>query len=310
MKLEMLYSATALLFQEDAAQAEGTPDPGPSVTEDPAGLVESAIASAKEFALAYWPNVLGALLILILGFMAAKIVRGTVGKVMRRAKVDETLISFMTNLVYMGALAFVFIMALGELGVDTTSFAAIIAAAGLAIGFALQGSLGNFAAGAMIIMLRPFKVGDYVEAGGTAGVVEDISVFATTLKTPDNKVVIIPNGSVTGGNIVNYSTKPTRRVDMTMGIGYDDDIKKAKELFEKICKDHPKVLADPAPQVAVSELADSSVNFVVRPWCNSADYWTVMFEVTEQMKLECDKAGISIPFPQRDLHIIKGDDAA
>lgn len=273
--------------------------------------IQEALDSAKQLLLDHWVNIAIGIAILFFGWIISKMIRGTVGKVMRRAKVDETLISFTTNLVYMASLAFVFIMALGKFGVDTTSFAAVIAAAGLAIGFALQGSLGNFAAGAMIIMLRPFKVGDYVECAGTAGVVEEISVFATTLKTPDNKVVIVPNGAVTGGNIVNYSTKPTRRVDMTMGIGYGDDIKKAKELFEKIVKEHPKVLADPAPQVAVSELADSSVNFVVRPWCNSADYWAVKFELTQQMKLACDENGISIPFPQRDIHIIKGgDDAA
>ncbi|MCA8981919.1 MAG: mechanosensitive ion channel [Planctomycetes bacterium] len=261
------------------------------------------VEQLQQFAEDHWMNVVGGIAILFFGWIAAKMLRGAIGKLMRRAKVDETLVSFMTNLVYMASMAFVCIMALGEFGVDTTSFAAVIAAAGLAIGFALQGSLGNFAAGAMIIMLRPFKVGDYIEAGGTAGVVEAITVFATTLKTPDNKVVIIPNGSVTGGNIVNYSTKPQRRVDMVMGISYSDDIPKAKALFEKILADHPKVLADPAPKVAVQALADSSVNIVVRPWCNSADYWDVYFDITEQVKLECDKAGITIPFPQRDVHL-------
>jgi small conductance mechanosensitive channel len=295
MSLETLYSIALLPFQNEEAAV----DP----VEEPIAFATKALEALKQFAVDNWASVVGGIVVLILGWIVAKMIRGTIGKLMRRAKVDETLVSFTTNLVYMASMAFVFIMALGQFGVDTTSFAAVIAAAGLAIGFALQGSLGNFAAGAMIIMLRPFKIGDYVEAGGTAGVVEAISVFATTLKTPDNKVVIIPNGSVTGGNIINYSTKPTRRVDMTMGIGYGDDIKKAKELFEKILADHPKVLADPAPTVAVSELADSSVNFVVRPWVNSADYWGVYFEITEQMKLECDKANISIPFPQRDVHM-------
>ena len=294
MSLETLYSIALLPFQNDETA---------DVVKEPVEFATKVIEALKQFAVDHWASVVGALAILILGWIAAKMIRSTIGKLMRRAKVDETLISFSTNLVYMASLAFVFIMALSRLGVNTTSFAAVIAAAGLAIGFALQGSLGNFAAGAMIIMLRPFKVGDYVEAGGTAGVVEAISVFATTLKTPDNKVVIIPNGSVTGGNIVNYSTKPTRRVDMVMGIGYGDDIKQAKELFEKILADHPQVLADPAPQVAVKELGDSSVNFVLRPWVNSADYWGVYFEITEQVKLECDKAGISIPFPQRDVHL-------
>jgi len=294
MSLETLYSIALLPFQNDETA---------DVIKEPVALLTEVVEALKQFAVDHWASVVGALVILILGWMAAKMIRSTIGKLMRRAKVDETLISFSTNLVYMASMAFVFIMALSRLGVNTTSFAAVIAAAGLAIGFALQGSLGNFAAGAMIIMLRPFKVGDFVEAGGTSGVVEEISVFATTLRTGDNKVVIIPNGSVTGGNIVNYSTKPTRRVDLTMGIGYGDDIKQAKQLFEKVLADHPKVLAEPAPTVAVSELADSSVNFVVRPWVNSADYWGVYFELTEQLKLECDKAGISIPFPQRDVHM-------
>lgn len=272
-------------------------------TKDPVGFMTKVVEELQQFAEDHWMNVVGGIAVLFLGWIVAKTIRSAIGKLMRRAKVDETLVSFMTNLVYMASMAFVFIMALGQFGVDTTSFAAVIAAAGLAIGFALQGSLGNFAAGAMIIMLRPFKVGDYIEAAGTAGVVEAISVFATSLKTPDNKVVIIPNGSVTGGNIVNYSTKPQRRVDLVMGISYSDDIAQAKALFEKILADHPKVLADPAPKVAVQALADSSVNFVVRPWVESADYWDVYFDITEQVKLECDKAGISIPFPQRDVHL-------
>lgn len=296
MRLELLYSTAATYMQDEGGTA-------PNVTEDPVGLAAHLLESAKEFAMNYWPQALSGVLVLIFGWMAAKIVRSTIAKLMRRAKVDETLVTFMTNLVYMGSMAFVFIIALGQFGINTTSFAAVIAAAGLAIGFALQGSLGNFAAGAMIIMLRPFKVGDYIEAAGTAGTVEAISVFATSLKTPDNKVVIIPNGSVTGGNIVNYSTKPQRRVDMVMGISYSDDIAKAKALFEKILADHPKVLADPAPKVAVQALADSSVNIVVRPWVNSADYWDVYFDITEQVKLGCDEAGISIPFPQRDVHL-------
>lgn len=293
-----------------AENADRAADAAPSAadvmaeaTKDPVGFMAKVIEELQQFAVDHWMDVVGGIAVLFFGWIAAKMLRGAIGKLMRRAKVDETLVSFMTNLVYMGSMAFVFIIALGQFGVDTTSFAAVIAAAGLAIGFALQGSLGNFAAGAMIIMLRPFKVGDYIEAAGTAGVVEAISVFATSLKTPDNKVVIIPNGSVTGGNIVNYSTKPQRRVDLVMGISYSDDIAQAKALFEKILADHPKVLADPAPQVAVQALADSSVNFVVRPWVNSADYWDVYFDITEQVKLECDKAGISIPFPQRDVHL-------
>jgi len=296
MSTHMLMNAVSTLVQADEKPAK-------EMIQDSVGFFATAIEQIQQFAVDHWGQVAAGFAILFFGWIAAKFVRGTVGRLMRRANVDETLVSFATNLVYMAAIAFVFIMALGQFGVNTTSFAAVIAAAGLAIGFALQGSLGNFASGAMIIMLRPFKVGDYVEAGGTAGVVAGISVFATTLKTPDNKVVIIPNGGVMGGNIINYSAEAKRRVDLVMGIGYGDDIKQAKDLLEKILADEPKVLADPAPSVAVSELADSSVNFVVRPWCNSADYWDVYFAITEKMKLEFDAAGISIPFPQRDVHL-------
>lgn len=271
--------------------------------KDPVGFATKVVEELRQFLETNWPNLVGGFAILILGWIAAKMIRGAIGRVMRRAKVDETLVSFTTNLVYLGAMAFVFIMALSKFGVNTTSFAAVLAAAGLAIGLALQGSLGNFASGAMIIMLRPFRVGDYVEAGGTAGSVESISVFATFLRTPDNKVVIVPNGAVIGDNITNYSTKPTRRVDLTMGISYGDDVKKAKALFEKILAEHPKVLKEPAPTVAVNELGDSAVVFIVRPWVNTPDYWDVKWELTEQLKVECDQNDISIPFPQRDVHL-------
>jgi small conductance mechanosensitive channel len=204
---------------------------------------------------------------------------------------------------YMGIMALVVISALGQLGVNTTSFAAIIAAAGLAIGFALQGSLGNFAAGIMLIIFRPFKAGDFVEAGGVAGVVEDVQIFATKIRTGDNKEITVPNGAITGSSIVNYSAKPTRRVDMVFGIGYDDDIKRAKEILEQVVTSDQRVLSDPAPTIAVSELADSSVNFVVRPWVNSGDYWPVLFDITENVKLEFDKQSVSIPFPQTDVHV-------
>ena len=179
----------------------------------------------------------------------------------------------------------------------------MIAAAGLAIAFALQGSLANFAAGVMLILFRPFKAGDFIEGGGTTGVVEQILVFNTVLRTPDNKTIIVPNAGMTGSNIINYSAKATRRVDMVFGIGYDDDMKQAKAVLEKILADHEFVLSDPPPQVVVAELADSSVNFNVRPWSKTEDYWTVYSDVTEAVKLEFDKQGISIPFPQQDVHM-------
>ncbi len=258
--------------------------------------IQDAVAS-------YGPPVLGFLAILIIGWMVAKFVTGLMRKGMTRGQVDSTLIGFVSNLAFMGLMALVVISALGQLGVNTTSFAAIIAAAGLAVGFALQGSLGNFAAGVMLIIFRPFKTGDFVEAGGVAGVVEDVQVFATIIRTGDNKKITVPNGLITGSSIVNYSAKPTRRVDMVFGIGYDDDIKQAKQILEDVVSADQRVLADPPPTIAVTELADSSVNFVVRPWVNSGDYWPVRFDITENVKLAFDKQGISIPFPQTDVHV-------
>jgi small conductance mechanosensitive channel len=194
---------------------------------------------------------------------------------------------------------------LGAFGIQTTSFAALIGAAGLAVGLAFQGTLSNFAAGVLILFFRPFKIGDAVEAAGVAGSVAEIGIFTTTITSWDNKKIIVPNSSITSGVIVNINANDTRRVDMIAGIGYADDIERAKSVLEKILADHPKVLEDPAPTVAVVELADSSVNFVVRPWCKTADYWTVHFEVTRAIKEQFDAQGISIPFPQQDVHVHK-----
>lgn len=254
----------------------------------------------------YGLKALAALAIFFLGKWAVKSATSLVKRMMRRAAVDETLVSFGGNVVYGLGLAFIVIAALSQLGVETTSLAAIFAAAGLAIGLALQGSLSNLASGVLIVMFRPFVVGDFIEAAGTSGVVEEVSIFTTTMRTGDNKTVIVPNGSVIGGVITNYSKKETRRIDMVFGIGYDDDIKKAKQTIEKVLKAEKRILEDPAPVVAVSELADSSVNFVVRPWVNTADYWAVKFDITEEIKLAFDKAGITIPYPQRDLRIVTG----
>lgn len=252
---------------------------------------------------AYGPTVVKALAILLIGWIVARIVRSVARSLMIRAKVDETLTGFCASLLYMLLMALVIISALSKMGVDTTSFAALIAAAGLAIGFALQGSLGNFAAGVMLIIFRPFKAGDYVEAGGTSGTVEQIQVFATTLKTPDNKTIVVPNSAVTSSNITNYSARETRRVDMVFGIGYGDDIRKAKEVISSILARDNRILKEPEPVIAVSELADSSVNIVVRPWVKTADYWGVFFDITEAVKLEFDAQGITIPYPQQDVHM-------
>ena len=220
---------------------------------------------------------------------------------------DEILVKFLSSILHWVLLLFVVIASLSQLGIDTTSLVALLGAAGLAIGLSLQSSLANFAAGVMLIVFRPFTKGDFVEVAGTSGSVDNISIFTTTLTTPDNKEVIVPNGSVIGNNIVNYSARPTRRVDMVFGIGYGDDIKKAKELLEQIVAADTRVLAEPAPVVALGELADSSVNFLVRPWVNAEDYWSVLWDTTETVKLKFDEAGISIPYPQMDVHLDKGE---
>jgi len=265
--------------------------------------MEAWIEQGKEAMQQWAPNIVAALVILVVGYLAAKFLTRVFRKVLLKSKLEPTLVSFLGNLVSAILLTFVVLATLGRLGVDTTSFAAVLAAAGLAIGFALQGSLANFAAGVMIIALRPFKVDDVIDVSGTEAIVQDINIFATQLLTKDNRTLIVPNAQLTENVITNYTMQPTRRVDMVFGVGYDDDIRKAKGLLERILNDHPKVLAEPAPQVAVSELADSSVNFVARPWCDTDDYFDVLFDITEQVKLTFDAEGISIPFPQQDVHM-------
>ncbi len=248
-------------------------------------------------------NIVFAALILIPGLWLARRFKRLFSGIMEKRGVDPMLASFIGSIAHILMAAFIVIAALGELGIQTTSLVAIMGAAGLAIGLALQGSLANFASGVMIIAFRPFKVGDFIDAGGAVGIVENIQIFSTQLKTGDNKTIIIPNANITGGIITNYSAKDTRRVDLVFGIGYDDDIKKAKQILEDIVANDERVLKDPAPLVAVSELADSSVNFIVRPWVNSADYWAVYRDLTEKVKLVFDSEGISIPYPQQDVHM-------
>lgn len=231
-----------------------------------------------------------------------------VKRMMGRAQVDPTLIGFLGNIMFGIGVALVAIAALSQMGVETTSLAAVIAAAGLAIGLALQGSLSNFAAGIMIILFRFFKAGDYIEAAGTGGTVENISIFTTELTTPDNKHVIIPNSNITTDTIINYSAKPTRRLDLVVGVAYDADLQQTQDLLRKIVEAEDRVLKDPAPKIEVLTLNDNSVDFVVRPWVKSADYWDLHFHFMKTIKMELDKAGIGIPFPQRDVHLfIDGD---
>jgi small conductance mechanosensitive channel len=241
--------------------------------------------------------------ILIVGLWLAKRIKNIIANLMIKRGVDTMLASFVSSIAHVLIAAFVLIAALGHLGIETTSLVAIIGAAGLAIGLALQGSLANFASGVMIITFRPFKVGDFVEAGGAVGVVEGIQIFSTQMRTGDNKTIIVPNANITSNTITNYSTKDTRRVDLVFGIGYDDDIKKAKDLLHDIVSKDERILKDPETVIAVSELADSSVNFIVRPWVNAADYWGVYWDLTEAVKLRFDAEGISIPYPQQDVHM-------
>ena len=248
-------------------------------------------------------NIITAAAILFIGWKAAKIIRNLIVKLMEKNKVDNILISFSSNVAYVALVAFVIIAALGQVGVQTTSFIAIIGAAGLAIGLSLQGSLSNFASDVMIIFFRPFKVGDFIEAAGVSGVAEGIQIFSTQMRTGDNKAIIVPNSNITGGNITNYSAKEERRIDLVFGIGYEDDLKKAKSILQDLIKKEKRVLKDPESVIAVSELADSSVNFVVRPWMKTEDYWGVYFDLTEAVKLRFDKEGISIPYPQQDVHM-------
>ncbi len=252
----------------------------------------------------YLTNIVTALLVFLIGRWVARKLRKLLEASMTKAKTEQTLVSFVSNLSYAAMMTFVILAALGRLGVQTTSFIAVLGAAGLAVGLALQGSLSNFAAGVLLIIFRPFKVGDLIEAAGTMGVVEDINIFTTHLVTPDNKAVIVPNSKLTGDNIVNYSSKGTRRVDLVIGVGYDDDLQKVRKALEEVLAADEKILKDPAPSIAVCELADSSVNFAVRPWVNVADYWDVYFGVQEATKIKFDAEGISIPFPQRDVHLI------
>lgn len=224
---------------------------------------------------------------------------------MERRQFDALIVNFISNILHWSLLFVVIIVALGQLGVDTTAMIAVLGAAGLAVGLALQDSMKNFASGVLLIIFRPFTTGDFVEAASTSGIVESITLFTSTLRTGDNREIIVPNAAIYSGTITNYSSRPTRRIDMVFGISYDDDIRTAKELLQGIVTAETRVLAEPAPVVVVGELADSSVNFFVRPWVKNADYWDVKFAITEQVKLAFDEHGISMPYPQMDVHLQK-----
>lgn len=248
-------------------------------------------------------NIALAIVVFVVGRWVAKGLVKVLERLLVRAKVDSMLVEFIGSIASAALLLFVIIAALDMLGVNTTSLIAMLGAAGLAVGLALQGSLQNFASGVLLIIFRPFQVGNYIDAGGISGTVEKITIFNTIMLTPDNREIVVPNGAVYGGTITNFSARETRRVDLVFGIGYGDDIKKARDIMMQTMEADERILKDPAPVVAVSELADSSVNFVVRPWVNASDYWAVKWELTENIKLAFDANGVSIPFPQMDVHM-------
>ncbi|MCK5741770.1 MAG: mechanosensitive ion channel [Chlorobi bacterium] len=254
---------------------------------------------------AYLPKLVLAAVTLWIGFWLIKKIVNIFSQTLAKKEIEVSLTQFLGSMITIILKILLILSVVSILGVETTSFVAILAAAGFAIGMALQGSLGNFAGGVVILIFKPFKVGDLIEAQGFIGVVDSIQVFNTILKTPDNKTIIIPNGGLSSGAMTNFSTEPIRRVDLTIGIGYGDDIKKAKDLILELISTAPGVLQDPAPAVMVSELADSSVNFTVRPWAASEDYWNVYFDLHERIKLALDANNISIPFPQADVHLIQ-----
>ncbi len=267
------------------------------------------LEQGKELLLEYGPKVLAAIAIFYVGKWAARWARALTVRVMKKADVDPMIISFTSSLVYIGLMVFVALAALGQLGIQTTSFIAVLGAAGLAIGLALQGSLANFAAGFLLIIFRPFKVGDVIEAAGVTGKVEAIHIFTTTLLTGDNKTIIVPNAKLGNDNIVNYSAQERRRVDITVGVAYDSDLKKVREVLEAVVAEDDRILKDPAPQIVVGELADSSINFFVRVWVKTADYWGVLFDANERIKLRLDEAGIEIPYPTMDVNLRKVENA-
>ena len=255
-------------------------------------------------------RVIGAIALLVVGRIVCAAMRRATRRALERSSVDESLVPFLSSLVYYLALAVVVIAVLNLFGIQTASVIAVFAAAGLAIGLAMQGTLSNFAAGVMLLIFRPFKIGDYVEVAGTAGSVQEIGIFSSVLHTPDNVKITVPNSAIYGDTVKNYSANDTRRNDLAIGISYDDDIGRAIETIRKVLSGDSRVLGNPEAVVAVSELGDSSVNLVVRPWCAGTDYWPLRFDLTRRIKEELEAAGCSIPYPQRDVHLHGSGQAA
>jgi small conductance mechanosensitive channel len=271
--------------------------------EEQINFLQTGLQQLYDFILVFGPKLLGAIVTLIIGLWIIKFLVRIADKGMKRADLDVSLQRFLSSFIGIILKVLLLISVASMVGIATTSFIAILGAAGLAVGLALQGSLANFAGGVLILLFKPFKVGDFIDAQGYMGTVHAIQIFITVLKTPDNKTVIIPNGPLSNGSLTNFSTEPQRRVDMSFGIGYEDDIAKAKEVLNRLVAEESRIIQEPAPQIMVGELGDSSVNFNVRVWCNAADYWGIYFDMQEKVKYAFDKDGISIPFPQRDVHL-------
>ncbi|MBN2021001.1 MAG: mechanosensitive ion channel [Sedimentisphaerales bacterium] len=297
-----IFSWAAKAATQESGAAKTTTTPGMDMA-----TVRNTLATVEEFlatkGIDYGLKILAAIVIFLVGKWLAKVLTNLIGKAMTKAKIEPTLVSFVKNVCYVGLIVFVAIAAMSALGIQTAQFIAVIGAAGLAVGLALQGSLSNFASGVLLIMFQPFKVGDFVELAGTKGTVQAIHIFNTVLNTLDNIRVTIPNAQVTGGSILNYTINGSRRVDLVFGVSYGDDINKAKKVIEGVLATDNRVLKEPSPTVAVLALADSSVNFVCRPWVKPNDYWDVYFDVTAKVKLALESNGLTIPFPQRDVHM-------
>jgi small conductance mechanosensitive channel len=262
---------------------------------------------AIQYGAEYGLKIIGAIIIFYIGKSVANALRNLIEKALKRQNVEATLVDFSSSTIYYGLMAVVLLAAISNLGIETTSFMAILGAAGLAVGLALSGTLSNIGSAVVILVFRPFKVGDYINAGGAEGVVDKISLFTTTISPVDNRMIIVPNSAITAGNITNFSSKPLRRVDHVVGIDYNADIRQAKEVMYGVIAKSQLTLSDPAPLVAVTSLGDSSVNFTVRAWVNSADYWSAYFEIIEEIKYALDAANITIPFPQMDIHMDRGE---
>ncbi|KIO36231.1 MULTISPECIES: mechanosensitive ion channel domain-containing protein [unclassified Shewanella] len=265
--------------------------------------LDKYIEQAPELIVTYGLQVIFAIVIFFIGKYFAKVAKNLTTKLMNKRKIDKTVVSFVANMAWALVFVFTVIATLGQIGVQTASLVAVIGAAGLAVGLALQGSLSNFASGVLMVLFRPCRVGDYIEAAGIAGTVDEITIFSTKLRTPDNKVIVAPNSSIMNGTITNYSAMETRRIDLVIGVSYDADLKQTKDVLKQVLDNNAHILKDPGYTVALTELGDSSVNFVVRPWVKGSDYWPARFEILEQIKLALDENNIGIPYPQMDIYV-------